>query len=73
MMLPTHAELSQSKKEEVTRVGWPEHAKDIIDLSRYDEDSAGGLMGKRAKGKQNHALHLRKRVAENVSECILFM
>jgi magnesium transporter len=23
-----------------------EHAKDIIDLLRYDEDSAGGLMGK---------------------------
>jgi magnesium transporter len=23
-----------------------EHAKDIVDLLRYDENSAGGLMGK---------------------------
>jgi magnesium transporter len=41
------AELSQSKKEEViSELEDVEHAKDIVDLLRYDEDSAGGLMGK---------------------------
>ncbi|WPR72123.1 magnesium transporter [Flavobacterium sp. NG2] len=41
------AELSQSKKEEViSELEDIEHAKDIIDLLRYDEDTAGGLMGK---------------------------
>jgi magnesium transporter len=41
------AELSQSKKEEVINelqdVG---HAKDIVELLRYDEDTAGGIMHK---------------------------
>jgi magnesium transporter len=41
------AELSQAKKEEViSELEDLEHAKDIIDLLRYDEDTAGGLMGK---------------------------
>ncbi|GIZ07765.1 magnesium transporter [Flavobacterium sp. UMI-01] len=41
------AELSQSKKEEViSELEDLEHAKDIIDLLRYPEDTAGGLMGK---------------------------
>ena len=41
------AELSQSKKEEViSDLEDVEHAKDIVDLLRYDEDTAGGLMGK---------------------------
>ncbi len=41
------AELSQSKKEEVIlELQDVEHAKDIVDLLRYDEDSAGGLMHK---------------------------
>ncbi|TGD57546.1 magnesium transporter [Flavobacterium humi] len=41
------AELSQSKKEEViSELEDLEHAKDIVDLLRYDEDTAGGLMGK---------------------------
>ncbi|WP_395061766.1 magnesium transporter [Flavobacterium sp.] len=41
------AELSQSKKEEViSELEDLEHAKDIVDLLRYDEDEAGGLMGK---------------------------
>ncbi|MGH2666223.1 magnesium transporter [Flavobacterium sp.] len=40
-------ELSQSKKEEViSELEDLEHAKDIVDLLRYDEDTAGGLMGK---------------------------
>lgn len=41
------AELPQRKKEEViSELEDVEHAKDIVDLLRYDEDSAGGLMGK---------------------------
>lgn len=41
------AELSQSKKEEViSELEDLEHAKDIVDLLRYDEAEAGGLMGK---------------------------
>jgi magnesium transporter len=41
------AELSQSKKEEViSELEDVEHAKDIVDLLRYNEDTAGGLMGK---------------------------
>ncbi len=40
-------ELSQSKKEEViSELEDLEHAKDIVDLLRYDENEAGGLMGK---------------------------
>lgn len=41
------AELPQSKKEEViSELEDVEHAKDIVELLRYDEDTAGGLMGK---------------------------
>jgi magnesium transporter len=41
------AELSKSRKEEViSELLDVEHAKDIVDLLRYDEDTAGGLMGK---------------------------
>lgn len=41
------AELSQSKKEEViSELQDVEHAKDIVELLRYDEDTAGGLMHK---------------------------
>ncbi len=41
------SELSQSKKEEViSELEDVEHAKDIVDLLRYNEDEAGGLMGK---------------------------
>lgn len=41
------AELSQEIKAEViNELNDVEHAKDIVDLLRYDEDSAGGLMGK---------------------------
>ena len=40
-------ELPESKKEEViSELEDVEHAKDIVDLLRYDEDEAGGLMGK---------------------------
>jgi magnesium transporter len=41
------AELSKEKKEQViSELEDVEHAKDIVDLLRYDEDSAGGLMAK---------------------------
>jgi magnesium transporter len=41
------AELSQSRKQEViSELEDVEHAKDIVDLLRYDENTAGGLMGK---------------------------
>ena len=41
------AELPQDKKEQViSELEDVEHAKDIVDLLRYDEDTAGGLMGK---------------------------
>ncbi len=41
------AELPQDRKQEViSEILDMEHAKDIVDLLRYDEDTAGGLMGK---------------------------
>lgn len=41
------AELPQKKKQEViSELEDAEHAKDIVDLLRYDEDTAGGLMAK---------------------------
>ena len=41
------AELSQERKQQViSELDDVEHAKDIVDLLRYDEDSAGGLMAK---------------------------
>jgi magnesium transporter len=41
------AELPDNKKEEViSELEDVEHAKDIVDLLRYDENTAGGLMGK---------------------------
>lgn len=41
------AELSQQIKEEViSELQDVEHAKDIVDLLRYDEDTAGGIMHK---------------------------
>lgn len=40
-------ELSEQQKNEViSQIEDIEHAKDIVDLLRYDEDTAGGLMGK---------------------------
>jgi magnesium transporter len=41
------SELSQEIKEQViSELDDVEHAKDIVDLLRYDDDTAGGLMGK---------------------------
>ncbi len=41
------AELSQGRKEEViSELQDVEHAKDIVELLRYDEDTAGGIMHK---------------------------
>ncbi len=41
------ADLSDEQKEDViANIEDVEHAKDIVDLLRYDEDTAGGIMGK---------------------------
>ena len=41
------AELPEERKDRViAQLEDKEHAKDIVDLLRYEEDSAGGLMGK---------------------------
>lgn len=41
------AELPEDRKEKViAHIEDKEHAQDIVDLLRYEEDSAGGLMGK---------------------------
>ncbi len=41
------SELSDRKKVEViSQIEDPEHAKEIVELLKYDEDTAGGLMGK---------------------------
>ncbi len=41
------AELPEDKKVEViSHIDDKDHAKDIVELLRYDEDTAGGLMGK---------------------------
>lgn len=48
------AELSEDKKKEViSELEDEEHARDIVELLRYDEDTAGGLMGKELV-KVNH-------------------
>ncbi len=67
------AELSQEKKEEVIQeLEDVEHAKDIVDLLRYKENTAGGLMHKElVKVNENWSvLHCVKEMriqAENIS------
>src|SRR5690606_16514523 len=67
------AELSQEKKEEVIQeIEDIEHAKDIVDLLRYKENTAGGLMHKElVKVNENWTvLHCVKEMriqAENIS------
>jgi magnesium transporter len=67
------AELSREKKEEVIQeLEDVEHAKDIVELLRYDEHSAGGLMHKElVKVNENWTvLHCVKEMriqAENIS------
>ncbi|RZJ28006.1 MAG: magnesium transporter, partial [Flavobacterium sp.] len=67
------AELSQEKKEEVIQeLEDVEHAKDIVELLRYKEDTAGGLMHKElVKVNENWTvLHCVKEMriqAENIS------
>jgi magnesium transporter len=40
-------------KAEVSELQDVEHAKDIVDLLRYDEDTAGGIMHKELKVNEN--------------------
>jgi len=66
------ADLPEEQKQEViTSIEDAEHAKDIVDLLRYDEDTAGGLMGKElVKVNENwnvlRAVAEMRRQAENV-------
>ncbi len=66
-------ELSQSKKEEViSELLDVEHAKDIVELLRFDEDTAGGIMHKElVKVNENwNVLNCVKQMriqAENIS------
>lgn len=67
------AELSQQIKEEViSELLDVEHAKDIVDLLRYDEDTAGGIMHKElVKVNENWnvltCVKEMRRQAENIS------
>ncbi len=64
-------ELPEEQKEEViSQIEDVEHAKDIVDLLRYDEDTAGGLMGKELIKVNENWTNLRcvremRRQAEN--------
>lgn len=68
------AELPQEMKEEVIlELMDTEHAKDIVDLLRYDENSAGGLMGKELISVNEnwsvlHCVRQMRLQAENVSK-----
>ena len=54
------SELSEDQKEEViSKIEDVEHAKDIVDLLRYDENSAGGLMGKELVKVRQHWTNMR--------------
>lgn len=68
------SELSDSKKQEViSEILDEEHAKDIVDLLRYDENTAGGIMSKELV-KVNHnksvlgAIRSMRRQAEEMEE-----
>ncbi len=65
------SELPEAKKEAVmSEIEDVEHAKDIVELLRYDEDSAGGLMAKElVKANENWTVvqcvrELRKQASE---------
>lgn len=68
------AELPKEKKEEVIQeLIDSEHARDIVDLLRYDENSAGGLMGKELISVNEnwsvmHCVRQMRLQAENVSK-----
>ncbi len=68
------AELPEEKKEEViSHIDDKEHAKDIVELLRYDEDTAGGLMGKEyIKVNENwnvlHSVAEMRRQAEEIDK-----
>ncbi|MGY6649835.1 magnesium transporter [Wenyingzhuangia sp. IMCC45574] len=54
------AELPEAQKKEViSKIEDVEHAKDIVDLLRYDEDTAGGLMGKELVKVKQHWTNMR--------------
>lgn len=60
----------EQKKEVISQIEDVEHAKDIVDLLRYDDDTAGGLMGKELIKVNENWTNLRcvremRRQAEN--------
>jgi len=68
------AELPEERKDRViAHLDDKEHAKDIVDLMRYDEDSAGGLMGKElVRVNENwtimHCVKEMRRQAQEIGE-----
>lgn len=68
------AELDEETIDEViAHIDDREHAKDIVDLMRYDEDSAGGLMGKELVSVHedwtiSHCVKEMRRQAQNLNE-----
>ncbi len=74
------AELPEERKDRViAQLEDKEHAKDIVDLLRYEEDSAGGLMGKEliAVNENWTVLHcvkeMRKQAADFEEVYIVFV
>ena len=75
------AELSEERKKEVMQsLEDEEHAKEIVELLRYDEDSAGGLMAKElVKVNENWSViecvgEMRAQAAQvtRVHSCLLY-
>lgn len=68
------AELPDERKDRViAHLDDKEHAKDIVDLMRYDEDSAGGLMGKELVSVNEnftvkHCVREMRRQAQEIGE-----
>ena len=68
------AELPDDRKDRViAHLDDKEHAKDIVDLMRYDEDSAGGLMGKELVSVNEnwtvkHCVREMRRQAQEIGE-----
>jgi magnesium transporter len=71
------AELPEERKDRViAHLDDKDHAKDIVDLMRYDEDSAGGLMGKELVSVNEnwtilHCVKEMRRQAQEVGEVFI--
>lgn len=71
------AELPEDRKDRViAHIDDKDHAKDIVDLMRYDEDSAGGLMGKELVSVNEswtimHCVKEMRRQAQEIGEVFI--